>query len=68
VNPNPWVPSPKTRVCYGCGGRGWVETSKGAQRCPICNGVGVIRVPKKDITWRWWEIFPYRNYNPYIKG
>ena len=27
-------------LCHGCGGKGWVETSRGAERCPVCNGTG----------------------------
>lgn len=29
------------RTCHGCSGRGWVETSRGAERCPVCLGSGL---------------------------
>jgi len=28
--------------CHGCGGKGWVETMRGAEICPVCGGRGYI--------------------------
>ena len=37
--------------CHGCGGRGWVETKKGAEICPICGGKGYIIKPQRKVWW-----------------
>jgi hypothetical protein len=29
-------------TCYGCGGKGWVNTRAGADRCPVCLGNGYV--------------------------
>lgn len=47
---------PKEDRCHGCGGSGWVETKRGAERCPICHGRGRVphdstREPLSTITW-----------------
>ncbi len=28
--------------CHGCDSKGWVDTKKGAQVCPICYGKGYL--------------------------
>jgi len=43
------VPFP---CCHGCGGKGWVDTKKGAQICPICHGKGYLDgTEKSGVTW-----------------
>lgn len=37
------------RTCHGCSGRGWVETLKGAERCPVCLGAGIYPPPPQKL-------------------
>jgi len=42
------------KTCHGCNGKGWVDTQKGAQICPICYGKGYLNVNGYEvspITW-----------------
>jgi len=38
--------------CHGCGGKGWVQTWRGAERCPVCLGTGTYPpLPTLRVVW-----------------
>lgn len=55
----------KLQPCRGCGGKGWIDTQKGAQICPICGGSGTESQPRPAITW-FSQPFPFTWYRPAI--